>query len=268
MRKIFFAFLILFQQELLAQQDSLVWKEVWSIPTTNITAWDIDEQENCILAKGNLLQKLNKEGQLTFQQSSKAIGKIASIDARNPMKILLFSEEQQLIHFCDNSLTAQQDNIDLSIFNLNNITKISGSSQPNKCWVYNQDNSQLALLSQNNSQLQRIENCKGLLGFNEVNQLLEVNSQLFLIDYNKGIYQLDMYGSLIQFLAIPPFTYCWIENNLIYTLTGNEMRITPLANEQNHKIIKLPFTVLELKKQGNFYYLLGKEKLSKLSLSK
>ena len=77
-----------------------------------------------------------------------------------------------------------------------------------------------------------------------------------------------MYGSLIQFIAIPPFTYCWIENNLIYTLTGDEMRITPLTNEQNHKIIKLPFTVLELKKQGNFYYLLGKEKLSKLSLSK
>ena len=259
--------LILLNNHVLSQ-DSLIWKEVWSIPTRNVTAWDIDEQENCILAFGNLLQKLNTNGQLIFQQSSKSSGRISTIDARNPMKILLFSEEQQIIHFCDNSLTSQQEKIDLSTFNLNNVSYVSGSNQPNKCWAYNQDNSQLVLLSQNNSQLQRIENCRGLLGYNEVNQLLEVNNNLFLIDYKKGIYQLDIYGSLIQFIPISNFSYCWIEDDIIFNIIDNTLHLYSINNPNSTKSITLPFDALEIKKRGNFYYLLGKEKLSKLSLSK
>ena len=62
-----------------------------SIETHN-SIWDVDELGNTIVAEANEIKKYDLKGNLLFTQSIKSVGKITKLDARNPMKILFFSE--------------------------------------------------------------------------------------------------------------------------------------------------------------------------------
>ncbi len=238
------------------------------IMVSNVSAWDIDEFGNTILVEANQLKKYDIKRNLLFTQSIKTVGKITKLDARNPMKILFFSEDQQLVGVLDNSLTFQGENFDLSLYGLSYVQAFSSSFQNNKFWVYDQDNSKLELLSINNQQSVKIENLKSLLGFNEVTQLIEEGNFLYLFDKTKGIYKLDNYGNLIDFISIQTGTYITIEKNIIYVLCGNQIRAYS-EKEPIPLVLTLPKSdIVQFKKQGAFFYFLQKNKLSKFSFKK
>jgi len=184
------------------------------------------------------------------------------------MKILFFSEEQQLVGIIDNSLTFQGENFDLSTYGLSYVQAFSSSFQNNKFWVYDQDNSKLELLSTNKQQSVKVENLKSLLGFNEVCQLIEEGNYLYLFDKTKGVYKLDNYGNLIDFIPTQSGIYISVEKNVVYVLSENKIRaysekeVEPIA-------LSLPCAdILQFKKQGAYFYFLEKNKLSKFSFNK
>jgi hypothetical protein len=173
-----------------------------------------------------------------------------------------------LVGVLDNSLTFQGENFDLSTFGLNYVQTFSASFQNNKFWVYAQENSKLELLSTNNQQSVKIENLKSLLGFNEVTQLTEEGNFLYLYDKTKGIYKLDNYGNLIDFIPIQKGTYMHIEKNIVYVLCGDKI-LAYSEKEPIPLILSLPNTsIIQFKKQGAFFYFLEKNKLSKFSFQK
>lgn len=238
-----------------------------SLVTLN-SVWDVDELGNTILVEANQLKKYDPKGNLLFTQSIKNVGKITKLDARNPMKILFFSEDQQLVGVLDNSLTFQGENFDLSTYGLSYVQAFSSSFQNNKFWVYDQDNSKLELLSTNNQQSVKVENLKSLLGFNEVTQLIEESNFLYLFDKTKGVYKLDNYGNLIDFISIQTGTYISVEKNVIYILCGTILRAYS-EKEAVPMELSLPLTgILQFKKQGEYFYFLEKNKLSKFSFKK
>ena len=238
-----------------------------SLVTRN-SVWDVDELGNMIVVEANQIKKYDPKGNLLFTQSIKTIGNISKLDARNPMKILFFSEDQQLVGVLDNSLTFQGENFDLSTFGLNYVQTFSASFQNNKFWVYDQENSKLELLSTNKQQSVKIENLKSLLGFNEVTQLTEEGNFLYLYDKSKGIYKLDNYGNLIDFIPIQTGTYMHIEKNIVYVLCGDKI-LAYSEKEPIPLVLSLPNAdILQFKKQGAFFYFLEKNKLSKFSFQK
>ncbi len=267
MRKFHMLILLSFFSFFGFSQDSSNFIPLSSLITLS-TAWDIDEIGNTIIVEANQLKKYDPKGNLLFTQSIKTIGNISKLDARNPMKILFFSEEQQLVGVLDNSLTFQGENFDLSTFSLNYVQTFSASFQNNKFWVYDQENSTLELLSTNNQQSVKIENLKSLLGYNEVTQLIEEGNFLYLYDKTKGIYKLDNYGNLIDFISNQIGTYMHIEKNIIYVLCGDKI----LAYSEKEPIplfLSLPNRdIIQFKKQGAFFYFLEKNKLSKFSFQK
>ena len=249
------------------ERDSLGFVLCSSLVTLN-SVWDVDELGNTILVEANQLKKYDPKGNLLFTQSIKNVGNITKLDARNPMKIMFFSEEQQLVGVLDNSLTIQGESFDLSNFELNYVQVFSSSFQNNKFWVYDQDNSKLELLSTNNQQSVKIENLKSLLGYNEVTQLIEEGNFLYLYDKTKGVYKLDNYGNLIDFISIQTGTYISVEKNVVYVLCGTSLRAYS-EKEAVPMELSLPLTgILQFKKQGEYFYFLEKNKLSKFSFKK
>ena len=247
--------------------DTLIGSGV-EIVASIVSAWDVDELGNTILVEVNQLKKYDAKGNLLFSQSIKNVGKITKLDARNPMKILFFSEDQQLVGVLDNSLTFQGENFDLSTFGLSYVQAFSSSFQNNKFWVYDQDNSKLELLSTNNQQSVKVENLKSLLGFNEVTQLIEESNFLYLFDKTKGVYKLDNYGNLIDFTPIQTGSYISVEKNVIYVLTGNKL-LAFSQKESTPLVLSLPNQdIVQFKKQGAYFYFLEKNKLSKFSFKK
>lgn len=217
--------------------------------------WDVDNLGNLIVAEKDKLVKFDTKGGKMFEQSIKKYGQISKIDARNPMKILFFSEEQQSIFFTDNTLTKHNSSIDLSNFDFSYVSQVSSSKLQDRIWVYDQDNSKVNLISTNTAQNQQIENLSGILGFSKINQFFESNDYLWIIDTTKGVYQFDIYGTLIAHLDYVAFNFYDVDEKYFYYLKENNL----IVKSKNNAILKeISLPINEINKfeiQGNYIFL-------------
>ncbi len=247
-------------------QDTLAWTVKWEIAPLVAPVWNVDAFGNLIVSEKDNLRKFDSTGTQKFMQSSKHLGVISSIDPSNPMKTLIFSEQQQIIGYVDNTLSKQQENIELSEFELSYVTLVATSGQPDKFWAYDQDNSKIVLISRNEQQRQRIENISGLLGCKEIVQLFEQENYLYLIDRQQGIYQFDTYGTLVFHWESVGITWAEIEGDYAYLLKKDNLQILQLSN-QNIVNVKLPAAdFVRFRKLGNHFYFGTKDKIQKYSL--
>ena len=248
-------------------QDTLNLTLVWEKTFKGDLVGSIDEQQNSFLFDGSELIKLNDKSEILFHQSIKSLGTIKEIDARNPFKILLFSENQQSINYIDNSLSLQNETIDLSNFDLNNVISTSGSDQMDKCWVYNQDNSTLKLIGKNEQQFQSISNLKKLVNLNSIDKIKEVNSTLFLLDFSGKIVLLDIYGNLKSQFDFNPFTSAIMDQSMIYLQTDQTLLVFNYIKNQVVGYIKTPSNATIIGKKGDFFFFTEKNKISKFTFS-
>lgn len=236
-------------------QDTIQWNFEWKTDSLANPVWNVDPFGNLIVSEKDKLRKFDSLGTQKFVQSNKYFGVISSIDPSNPMKTLVFSEQQQLIGYVDNTLSKQQENIELSMFDLSYVTLVSTSGQPDKFWLYDQDNSVIVLISKNVQQRQRIENISGLLGCKEIIQLFETENYLYLIDKQRGIYQFDIYGSLVFHWENDGILWAEVEGKFAYLLKKNKLHVLNLSNQE---IVEFPlpngdFTRIK-KVQNHFYF--------------
>lgn len=191
----------LFCSSLLLGQDSLFsWKENFRIEENNISGWNIDAFGSLIISNSSSLIKYNPEGEIAYKISSKNFGEIKQIIPITPLKIVIFSEEQQQICFVDNTLTPVNECVDLGDYNIEFATFIGRSSRGEKLWVFDQVNSTLLLidLNQRGKIVQEIRNTKGLISLNELVEIVEFQTSLFLFDATNQLIKFDLNGSLIS----------------------------------------------------------------------
>lgn len=238
-----------------AAQDSIQWNFEWKTDSLSNPVWNVDPFGNLIVSEKDKLKKFDSLGTQKFVQSNKYFGAISSVDPSNPMKTLVFSEQQQLIGYVDNTLSKQQENIELSAFDLSYVTMVSTSGQPDKFWVYDQDNSVIVLISKNVQQRQRIENISGLLGCKDIVQLFETENNLYLIDKQRGIYQFDIYGTLVFHWENVGILCAEVEGKFAYLLKSDKLQVINLSNQE---IVNFPLPVGEFsifkKVQNHFYF--------------
>lgn len=266
MTKILFLTILVYSSRIVFGQDTLNIRLIWEQSFKGNIIGSVDEQQNSILFDGTELIKLNSQGEMLFHQSIKSLGKIKEIDARNPFKILLFSENQQSINFIDNSLTLQNETIDLSDFNINNAVNSSGSDQMDKCWVYNQDNSELKLIGKNQQQFQSINNLKKMVNINTIDQLKEVNGQLYLLDFSGKVVILDIYGNLKSTYDFNEYKTIIIDKDNLYIQLKENILIYNITQKKQLGIIKTPINSVVIGKNGAFLFFTEKNKISKFTL--
>ena len=250
---------------LLSAQDSIVWNLDWKIDVKN-AIWNVDTFGNLIVSDGDKMQKFDSLGNQTFSQSNKTWGNISCIDASNPMKVLIFSEDQQLISYVDNTLSKQQELIELNDHNLSYVTLVTTSGQPDKFWVYDQDNSKIVLIARNVIQQQRIENIRGLLGCENVKQIIEKDNNLYLIDGEQGILKFDLYGTFISKWEMKGVNFVHIENDFAYFIRENKLQVMELETDKINTY-DLPLDgVLRIKKESNSMYIETPSQILKYSI--
>lgn len=220
-------------------QDSLNWNFVYEQKLSPGANWTVDHFEQLYLTDKDQLQKFNADGKLIFEQSLKKYGQLTEIDAKNPMKVMLFSEQQQVVLYVDNTLTIQQAAIDLSEFDLNSVSHVASSIQPDKFWVYDPENSKIYLLASKKSQSVRIENTAGLLNLSNVSRIFEQNEKLFVIDSQQGIFLFDLFGTLINQLDQKDFLWVEVNASYLYMLREKSLDIINLET-MNLRSIPLP----------------------------
>ena len=259
-----FVYLFLLPTILFGQKTPILVEE-FAIEVQKSSTFDVDALGNIYIGSLQLLQKYNSKKQLVFQQSIKANGAISSIDARNPLKIILFSKEQQSISIYDNNLSIQNQ-LDLSEYGIKNATCFSASDQPSKFWIYDQPNSTLCMIDLRTNQTQRIQNMHQLIGSSEIIQLQEYENYLYIVDAQKGVYQLDFFGSLVT--TYPITTSCIsIAKNILYVYFDNKLSI--YSNQTSTPVdIITSIQPNEIKVVDNSIYLKSSNQLIKYSLLK
>lgn len=180
------------------------WKVVWSLEIDPESVWDIDPIHQCIIYQNQSIQKRDAKGQLMLQESFKSLGSIQKIDAQNPLKIALFSEDQQQICFLDNALALQNGCTNLSDLNVSLAVTMSASIQTDRIWVYDEPNSKIELITLRNNQGQLIQNVKGLLDMKSIVNMQEIDNRLFLFDEINQVAWFDQFGNFIDVATLPP----------------------------------------------------------------
>jgi len=180
------------------------WKELWHLDIDSTAIWDIDPIHQSIIYQNQNIQKRDAKGQIMLQESIKSLGNIQKIDAQNPLKIVLFSEDQQSVCFLDNALALQGDCIYLSDLNVSLAASVSASIQTDRIWIYDEPNSKIELITLRNGQGQLVQNVKGLLNMKSIVNIQEIDNRLFLFDEENQVAWFDQFGNFIDVATLPP----------------------------------------------------------------
>ncbi len=157
----------------------------------------IDNLDNIyLLSSNNQLKKVNINGDSNgvFNEVRK-YGSLFSIDASNPLKILLNYKDFSTIAELDRLLNVLNV-IDLrkqGIFNVNTIA----TSYDNNIWLFDEGESKLKKIDDNGNVLAETVDFRSL--FDTVpspTQIIDRDGFVYLYDPNKGFYIFDYYGSL------------------------------------------------------------------------
>jgi len=242
--------------------------EVARYPIQKNTAWTVDGLENIITTHSTTIKKYDKNGALLFEQGNKQIGSCKNIGQINFLKFYVFSEEQQLICFYDNSLSPLEKCIDLSDLEFINVQLIEYSQQTGVFWIFDQFNSTLSQLPLDGTKrFHTIKNIKGTLSVNYPTQLIEFGNKLFMLDEYKKIYVFDRFGSFLERIDIP--TTQWIQVNSLYLicLVGSQLKFINLNNQKTIDIDIQYNNVETFIIRGDFIYFHTENELIKTQLS-
>lgn len=201
MRRLLFSFLLLLPIWGNSQQ---AWKELWHMDIDSTAIWDIDPIHQSIIYQNQNIQKRDGKGVIMLQESIKSLGNIQKIDAQNPLKIVLFSEDQQSVCFLDNALALQGDCIYLSDLNVSLAASVSASIQTDRIWIYDEPNSKIELITLRDGQGQLVQNVKGLLNLKSIVNIQEIDNRLYLFDEENQVAWFDQFGNFIDVATLPP----------------------------------------------------------------
>ncbi|MEP7111437.1 MAG: hypothetical protein ABI760_25800 [Ferruginibacter sp.] len=225
----------------------------------------VDNLENIYLvnSSSNQLKKIDGNGDSAgVFNNVRKYGKLFSIDATNPLKLLLFYKNFATIVVLDRFLNVR-NTINLGKKNIFKVKTIT-TSYDNNIWLFDEGDSKLKKIDDNGDVLLETVDFRTL--FDTVPSPLQITDQdgnLYLYDPNKGFYTFDYYGALKNNI---PFLH-WNNTEII----GNNMYgfgDTLLYQYQTGslKLVEFPLpsffkNSLQIKAGNNKVYVLHKDGL-------
>ena len=184
----------------------------------------VDPNGNVYVIDGPTLHKLVRNGEelIPYQYSNFQLGDIASVDVDNPLKIMLFYQDEGMILFLDEKMNPLMEPLNLMNAGLNNIS-LATYSTDNAIWLYDvvlhdliNVNFQLKELSRNHLTLEDFE----------PTQLISLKEkQLAMCNPATGVAFFDAFGTYLKTISVPHgYPSKWqCDNNQIFYLMFNDM---------------------------------------------
>ena len=169
----------------------------------DIVAFAADNLDNLYLLNStDQLKKINEKGDsIAVFNNIRKYGKVAQIDASNPLRVLLYYKDFSTIVVLDRLLNVRST-IDLrkqDIFQ----TQAVCLSYDNGIWLYDEFEHKLKKLDEEGKLLFASTDFRQL--FDEAFSFTTIDDQdgfLYLYDKNKGVYVFDYYGSLKNIFSL------------------------------------------------------------------
>ena len=172
----------------------------------------------------------------TFSPPSR--GRISSIDAWNPMKILLFYEDRQALLLLDRFLRPISST-DLRDINYEGIAKVATLSADDGFWLFDETNLTLSKLD---LRLRKatVETPLNLILDRErfdVRQLREYQNMVYLLDYNNGIYVFDNLGNYKKTIPFKGVASIGFRGNEFYFVQDGQLHFYELYTSERRTVV-------------------------------
>lgn len=218
---------------LFAQTDSSHSIKLVCSIANDVSDFTIDNLGNIYLVKSNnQIKKLNDKGDsIGIYNDIKRYGNISSIDATNPLKLIVFYKDFSTIAILDRFLN-YRNRIDLRSQNMPQI-KLVTNSYDNNYWLYDELENKIKKIDDNGSVL---------LESADLRQALEtVPSPVAMFDKDGQLY---LYDSLVGLLI---FDYYGAKKNTLQLLHLQDIQVidknTITGRDLNHIILYKPATL-------------------------
>lgn len=207
--------------------------------------WLVNGKGDFLYVHKNQVVLQSSDGRV-LKQSIKSVGEIEQFEMVNTLKYLLFSYEQQMVCFFDNSLSNMDDCLDLDEMGFVQVTKVASSAQSDKLWIYDEVNSNLVMYALNGQiQMQQISNLKGMLNMQEVSEIMEMNNRLIILDQSKGIYFFDQFGTFLQFAPLENVQHIEMIDKFLLILKDKKLFQCKVEIDGEIKLNELGFDAVE-----------------------
>ena len=150
----------------------------------------------------NLFKK-NISGKIYYSYSNKQLGKIGQLDVSNPLRPLILYKDLGVISVLDNTLSLQENNIDLNNLSLYQTTCMANSNFDNGIWLFDVDVNEILKIDIHSSIIYRSGNLSAILANYDgpIISMHEFNKHLFGVT-KTHVYEFDQFGSLINTINV------------------------------------------------------------------
>ncbi len=240
------------------QQSNLVFVKSIPVKAEHVST---DNLSNVYLLNNDVLQKYDPQGNLLKTYSNMNFGRISSIDASNPMKIILFYRNFLQVVFLDNTLAQNGDPISIETLGYPQ-TQFICSSHDNGMWIYDQQNFELLRFDQNLLLVNQTGNLAQLLSMDlKPRAMLEYNNRLYVNNPSTGILVFDVFGTYYKTIPITDIhDFQFKGDELVYYQDGKLNTFNLKTLEQTQSILP-DTTAVSVRMTNDRLYLLQKESL-------
>ncbi|GCD80277.1 hypothetical protein [Schleiferia thermophila] len=219
--------------------DTILW-----IDDLELQTFTTDNLGNVYLIYENEIKKIAPYPQsqgLTISFSEPPLGRVASVDAFNPMRILVRYQPFNQLILLDNKLNKIQQAFQLEDIGLMDVQLASMTTQ-NRIWLYDQVLDQVMLY---NPRLESIEfstqNLTQLLGQENTPVYLQSDATgLYIYAPETGLMVFDVFGNFVKNVAVRNLKSVQVKDRKLIGLDGRNILISGLTVNFIRRI-ELPF---------------------------
>ncbi len=184
---------------------------------TKLDHFSIDNIGNIYSFKDEELVKYLPTGKFFARYSNLKLGNISTVDATNPLKLLLYYRDFQQIVFLDDQLTQNSESISLESLGYVQADQACAGAN-NSFWIYSKHNNELVRFNESSKKVASTGNLKQVLRTSDLspNFMLEYNGFLFLNCPETGIYVFDIFGAFSKVIGIKKLKQFQVSEDIVY----------------------------------------------------
>ncbi|HBF88806.1 MAG TPA: hypothetical protein DDX39_09205 [Bacteroidales bacterium] len=202
------------------------------------------------------IKKYTPEGILKHTYSNAKYSEISSIDATNPMRILVFYKEFNQVLFLDNTLSEIRSAISLDDLNVES-PELVCSSYDSGFWVFNGFTKQLLYFNNNLQLIHKGVEIGSMLKENSLPTfIIEKNNQVFLNMSNQETFVFDRFGNFKSIIyADIAKDFQVIDNNLYFFSNQHLIKLDHVLLKTDTLNIPIIENPIALRIESNYLFL-------------
>lgn len=237
--KLLFSLLLLPSLWCAAQRDSSF--RLAQTIRTDISDLSIDNMGNLYVfsSTGGLKKYTAKGDSAGVYNEIKKYGQLSSIDATNPLKLLLYYKDFSTVVILDRLLSVRTA-LDLRRHRIMGASAI-GLSYDNNIWLFDEYENKLKKIDEEGTLQLETPDLRNVFSTAlQPQQIIDQNGQVYLYDAKNGVYVFDYYGTFKKKLPITQWKNISVIDKYVFGTSGNTLNVYNTATLLTSQI-RLPF---------------------------